>query len=127
MNTKYIMTLSAIVLGASGIILTFLPDDILIFFNSENNKLLQILLQISGALYFSFAMLNWMTKTSIIGGIYNKPIAVANFTHFLIAGLALIKGVISNPSLGYVIWVIAFIYSIFAIVFGLMAFRPAQK
>ena len=36
-------------------------------------------------------MLNWMAKGTLIGGIYNKPIAIGNFTHFTIGGLALIK------------------------------------
>jgi len=42
---------------------------------------------------------------------------MANLTHFVIAGLALIKGILANPSLSYVIWSIAIIYSIFAIFF----------
>ena len=60
-----------------------------------------------------------MSKASLIGGIYNRPIALANWTHFFIAVLALIKGVLANPSLSYVIWSIAIIYSIFAILFGI--------
>ncbi|MEC9007310.1 MAG: hypothetical protein VX731_04205, partial [Candidatus Neomarinimicrobiota bacterium] len=76
-----------------------------------------------GSFYFAFAMLNWMSKGSLIGGIYNRPIALANWTHFFIAGLALIKGVLANPSLSYVIWSIAIIYSIFAILFGIVLFK----
>ncbi|MFL3027531.1 MAG: hypothetical protein ACJZ1O_04495 [Candidatus Neomarinimicrobiota bacterium] len=84
---------------------------------------LELLMQIIGSLYFAFAMLNWMSKGSIIGGIYNRPIAIANLTHFVIAGLALIKGILANPSLSYVIWSIAIIYSIFATLFGIVAFK----
>ena len=80
-------------------------------------------MQIIGSFYFAFAILNWMSKGSIIGGIYNRPIAMANLTHFVIAGLALIKGILSNPSLSYIIWSIAIIYSIFAILFGIVAFK----
>jgi len=49
-----------------------------------------------GALYVDFAMLNWMVKGSLIGNIYNRPVAVANFTHFLVGGLALAKGVMGS-------------------------------
>ena len=84
---------------------------------------LELLMQIIGSLYFAFAMLNWMSKGSLIGGIYGRPIAIANLTHFVIAGLALIKGILSNPSLSYIIWSIAIIYSIFAILFGIVAFN----
>jgi len=31
-------------------------------------------MQIIGSFYFAFAILNWMSKGSIIGGIYNRPI-----------------------------------------------------
>ncbi|MBK9980961.1 MAG: hypothetical protein IPP15_00820 [Saprospiraceae bacterium] len=123
MNTKLLMTLCAITLGAAGISLTFIPDTILSQLNIEANKSALLLTQILGALYFAFGMLNWMTKTSLIGGIYNRPIAVANFTHFLIAGLALLKVIISNPNSSYIIWTAAAIYFVFGLCFGVLLFR----
>ena len=123
MNTKSLMTLSAIILALIGISLIFLPNEILDYLELSVSGTLQLLMQIIGSFYFAFAILNWMSKGSIIGGIYNRPIAMANLTHFVIAGLALIKGILANPSLSYVIWSIAIIYSIFAIFFGIVAFR----
>ena len=123
MNTKSLMTLSAIILALIGISLIFLPKEILDYFELSVSDTLELLMQIIGSFYFAFAILNWMSKGSIIGGIYNRPIAMANLAHFVIAGLALIKGVLANPSLSYVIWSIAIIYSIFAIFFGIVAFR----
>ena len=123
MNTKSLMTLSAIILALIGISLIFLPKEILDYLELSVSDTLELLMQIIGSFYFAFAMLNWMSKGSIIGGIYNRPIAIANLTHFVIAGLALIKGIISNPSLSYIIWSIAIIYSIFAILFGIVAFK----
>ena len=123
MNTKVLMTTSAVSLLTAGIILTFLPDEILKYADLENTRPLQLLLQIIGALYFGFGMLNWMSKSGLIGGIYNRPIAVANFTHFFIAGLALIKGIIAIPDLPNTIWIVSCIYMIFAISFGIVLFR----
>ena len=123
MNTKLVMTLSAIIMATIGISASFIPHEILTFIGLPTNQPLPLLIQVIGAMYFAFAMLNWMSKGSIIGGIYNRPIAIANWTHFVIAGLALIKGILSNPSLSYVIWSIAIIYSIFAILFGIVAFN----
>ena len=117
------MTASSIVLASAGIVLTFMPDEILQYFTLERTEPLLLLLQILGALFFAFAMLNWMSRSGPIGGIYNKPIATANFAHFLIGGLALVKGIISNPGLPYAIWVIAAIYTFFAIAFSLINFR----
>jgi predicted neutral ceramidase superfamily lipid hydrolase len=123
MNTKSLMTLSAMILAMIGISLIFLPNEILDYLELSVSETLQLLMQIIGSFYFAFAILNWMSKGSIIGGIYNRPIAMANLTHFVIAGLALIKGILANPSLSYVIWSIAIIYSIFAIFFGIVAFK----
>ena len=123
MNTNLLMTLSAMILALIGISLIFLPNEILDYLELSVSETLQLLMQIIGSLYFALAILNWMSKGSFIGGIYNRPIAMANLTHFVIAGLALIKGVLANPSLSYVIWSIAIIYSIFAIFFGIVAFR----
>ena len=123
MNTKSLMTLSAIILALIGISLIFLPNEILDYLELSVSETLQLLMQIIGSLYFALAILNWMSKESLIGGIYGRPIAMANLTHFVIAGLALIKGILANPSLSYVIWSIAIIYSIFAIFFGIVAFR----
>lgn len=123
MNTKIIMTMSAVTLGAAGIFLIFMPDTILGQLDIDINKSALILVQIMGALYFAFGMLNWITKASLIGGIYNRPIAVANFTHFLIAGLALIKGLISNPNSSHIIWIVGVIYFIFGVFFGVILLR----
>ncbi len=128
MNTKPLMTLNAIMLALIGISLIFLPKEILDYFELSASDTLELLMQITGSLYFAFAMLNWMSKGSIIGGIYGRPIAIANLTHFVIAGLSLIKGIMANPGLSYVIWSIAIVYSIFAILFGIVAFKhPVSK
>ena len=128
MNTKSLMTSSAIILALIGISLIFFPKEILDYFELSTSDTLELLMQITGSLYFAFAMLNWMSKGSIIGGIYGRPIAIANLTHFVIAGLSLIKGIMANPGLSYVIWSIAIAYSIFAILFGIVAFKhPVSK
>ncbi len=123
MNTKIIMTTSASVLGAAGILLIFMPEEFLRALNFDTLKSLQLLVQTVGALYFAFAMMNWMIRTSTIGGIYNRPIVVGNVTHFSIAGLALIKGAFSHSDLSAAAYIAAGGYTIFAILFGILLFR----
>ena len=123
MNTKVVMTASSISLGVIGIVFTFMPAEILHWVNLEAAKSLTLMVQILGALYFSYAMLNWMSKGNLIGGIYNRPIAVANFTHYLIAALALIKGVTSLSNTPTLLLAMAILYCVFAIAFGLILFR----
>jgi hypothetical protein len=123
MNTKIVMTLSSIVLGATGAILTFAPDMVLRNLNIDTNPTSLILGQIIGGLYFGYSMLNWMTKESLIGGIYNRPIAIANFTHFLIAGLAIAKRLISSPELPKSLWAAGIVYVTFGLLFIIILFR----
>jgi energy-converting hydrogenase Eha subunit C len=125
MNTKLLMTFSAIILGMIGIVLTFAPQEFASYFSLPRASI--IILQISGALYFGFAMINWTARANLIGGIYSKPVAMGNFTHFMIGGLALVKFVSQNTGLVY-IWIAVIIYSILAILFGFVSFtNPVLK
>src|SRR6476620_9741460 len=104
-NTKLLMIASALTLGAIGICLTFLADETATYVTNDPNAILKILLQVLGALYFGFAMLNWMAKGSTIGGIYNRPISIANFSHYLVGGLAILKSLVKHQDLPMIIWV----------------------
>lgn len=123
MNTKLIMSASAILLGAVGVFLTFAPDALLIFLKLDVNPMTLLTIQILGAMYIGFAMLNWMTKGALIGGIYSRPTVVANLTHYIIAALALTKSVIAHPSLPIPFLVTTILYAIFAAMFGILLFR----
>jgi hypothetical protein len=123
MNTKLIMISSAVLMALIGIALSFFPGEIAVFIGVGFAQTFQLILQLSGALYFAFAMLNWMAKGSHIGGIYNRPIAIANFTHFLMGGLALIKIIMNNPGITPAIWILAGLYSLFAVLFGWILMR----
>ena len=117
------MTSSAVILWAAGIILSFVPDLVLTYFSIDISPISLLFIQIIGALYFGFGMLNWMSKGGLIGGIYNRPIAVANLSHFMIAGFTLIKSLSSHPDSPPVLWGIGIIYCIFGVSFGIILFR----
>jgi hypothetical protein len=123
MNTKLIMTSTAILLAAIGISLTFAPDIITRLLGINESIELSLILQLLGAAYFAFAMLNWMAKGAIIGGIYNRPIASANLTHFLIGGIALTKAALTNNQIPLILSIMAGFYMVAACVFGLLISR----
>ena len=112
------MISSCIFLGALGVILTFMPDEIISGFSITPDSISILLLQLLGALYLGFAMLNWMAKGSLIGGIYNRPIAIGNFMHFLVGALALIKIITKIHIHSEIVISLTIVYSIFAILFG---------
>jgi len=91
MNTKLLMTISAIVTGALGLSLSFLPHEIDRFLNAQSNASSALYLQLLSALYLGFAIMNWMAKGSLIGGIYNRPLALGNLMHFGVGAIALFK------------------------------------
>src|SRR5687767_3301513 len=96
MNTRVVMGASALVMGALGLSATFLPQEIAAYVTASPGAL-PLLIQVLGALYFAFAMLNWSAKDSLLGGIYNRPVALGNLVHFVIGALALAKGAFANP------------------------------
>lgn len=122
MNTKLVMTASAVSLAVAGIVLTFAPDEVAQSLGADSPT---ILLQLLGAAYFGFAMVNWTAKANLIGGIYARPIAIGNFSHFAIGAMALIK--IANQSEGGFLIGLTIIYVVFAVLFGIILFRHPVK
>jgi len=118
MNTKVLMTSSALFLAIIGILLSFLPKEILDYLNVEPNIITALFLKILSALYLGFGILNWMAKGTLIGGIYNRPIAIGNLMHFGVGAIALFKVVSNIQTHSEIIISLAVVYVIFAILFA---------
>lgn len=120
------MTLSALVMGILGILLTFLPMEVGATLEVANNFGVATMLQLFGALYFAFAMLNWTARANLIGGIYGRPIAIGNLTHFVMGTLAAGKAYYSSGVM--LLLPIAILYFVFAALFTLIFFtHPVQN
>lgn len=117
------MILAAIFLAVIGLACSFAPDEILPFITGKENSAEKLILQVMGALYMAFAMLNWMSKGGIIGGFYHRPLTTANFIHFMIGSITLTKGLMSTSRLDNRVWILAGIYLVFAIIFGVLLSR----
>ena len=127
MNSRLIMTLSAILMFIAGVVLIFSPHEIAQMLVPDAGGGITIVFQMLGALFFGFGMLNWMARGSIIGGIYSKPVSLANFSHYLIGALALIKALLRDPLLPASLWAGAAVYRVFAVLFWLILSRhPGQ-
>lgn len=125
MNTKLLLSLSAIAMGLTGLLLEFFPHETLDYLGVSSAGPAPLLMQLTGALYLGFAMTNWMAKGITIGGIYARPLAIGNFMHFVVAALATIKSAATGQT--PVVWVIAVVYSIFAVLFGIVAFTHPKQ
>ena len=120
------MSSSAGFLAILGMGATFMPQEILAHFRQAPGSVTTAIVQIAGALWFGFAILNWSAKGSPLGGIYGRPIALANFTHFAIAAIALSKaslraGVVNEAAS------LTILYVLFACWFGIVLFGPGPS
>ena len=125
--TKTLMIISAIFLAVNGFGFTFFPNEISILLNNDDNHFFILILQILGALYLGFSYLNWMSKNSLIGGIYNKPLLIGNLLHFLTASMALIKLAFKFENNIQLILTYTIIYCLFTLFFGYVFFSDPFK
>jgi hypothetical protein len=124
MNTRVLIRSSAFFMGVLGLAASFLPQEIIAHFGFKAEALCVLVVQVAGALYLGYAMLNWMARANLIGGIYSRPVATGNFLHFAVVAVVLSKAMMSGlRDVSVVIGLAA--YSVFAVWFGLVLFaRP---
>lgn len=109
-------------MGVAGVAGTFAPQEIAqaAGFGSANGA--PLVIQLLAALLFGFAMVNWLARGSLFGGIYNRPLAVGNLAHFTIAALALVKAVWAGER-RLMFLIAAAVYVVFALGFAAALFR----
>lgn len=123
MNTKLIMIISSAYLAVLGILFTFLPQEINAYFGIRSEGISVLIGQTLGAALLALAMLNWMTRSNLLGGIYGKPLTMANFLFFFVSGMSYLKA-----ADGTIIWTLASLSMLLGLSFGYIAFtHPFKK
>jgi hypothetical protein len=126
-GTRWLMLAAALWTGALGVGALFFPQELLAHGRVEARTMAVLVAQAAGALYLGFAMLDWMARGNLIGGVYSRPVAVANFTHFGIGAITLLK-LVAKGSAAPMLMVFAAVYPLFALAFGKVLFtHPAPK
>jgi len=118
MKTKLLMISSALFCSIIGILLSFLPHEIAEYLSVEPTIITILFLKILSALYLGFGILNWMAKGTLIGGIYNRPIAIGNFMHFAVGAITLIKEIPNIQTHSEIIIFLTVFYLIFTLLFA---------
>ena len=113
---------SAVFLLLAGLVTSFYPDKVLETHNVVPNNTMMLLIQMMGALYVGFAVLNWTARGILIGGIYARPVAMANFMHFGIVTILLAKAAVKFGV--YQLATSSLVFGVFAVGFGIVLFRP---
>lgn len=127
MNTKLLMAASASVLAVAGIAGSFLPHELLTRLGVEPDGLLPTIVQLHAALLLGFAAVNWMAKDSLIGGIYNRPVALGNLLHFTVGAITLVKFVIGGGAAPLFVIIATVLYVLFATGFAIVLFGSPVK
>ncbi|QAY76066.1 hypothetical protein [Sphingosinicella sp. BN140058] len=91
MNGRIIMTASALLLFACGGLALFAPQEIAAMLGAPGSGSLALAIQLLGAALLGFAILDWMSRRNRIGGIYARPIGLANLLLFTASGLTLLR------------------------------------
>ena len=117
MNSRMLSTTSALVLAAAGLLLLFAADEVLPRFVSGVQAEAAWIGQILGAAWLGIAALNWLSRGSVLGGIYGRPIVMTNAVTYFITTTVLLRA----PFAGAL--VAAIVPGIFALLYGLLLFR----
>ncbi len=81
--SRTILLASAAVAGAAGLTLLFLPDDALRVLGAPGAAApASAVAQLYGAALFGVAMQNWAARGTKVGGIYGRPLALANLVQW---------------------------------------------
>jgi len=121
MHTRILMIASAALMAVIGLAASFMPQEVLGLHGTVPDNATVLFVQMAGAVYLGFAILNWYARGILIGGIYARPVAAGNFLHFVMVAITLIKAAISFGAVELA--VSAAVFSVFAIWFGLVMFK----
>lgn len=116
MSRSVSILLSGIALGllGLGVAFVFLPEEAAAALTGRGAPLAFSLL---GGALFGLGMMTWMTRHAPIGGIYGRPVLVANLGHFVVGGLALVRLGLDGEATGWT-WALCMFYLVGAVFFG---------
>lgn len=89
--SQLLMVSSAAFNAVLGIIFSFFPQEVIAHFGETAGPVTIRTLQVLGAFYVAMALMNYTGKKAVIGGIYNRPVQMANTTYCSITAITLVK------------------------------------
>jgi hypothetical protein len=116
-TSRILATTSALALAAAGLLLLFAADDVVPRFVSGVQADAAWVGQLLGAAWLGIAALNWLSRGSVLGGIYGRPIVMANAATYFITTTVLLRAPLAGAPLA------AIVPGIFAVLYGLLLFR----
>jgi hypothetical protein len=78
--------------------------------------------QLLGASWLAVGALNWLSKSALLGGIYGRPVVLANLGIYFIGTMVLLRIVIAGPAPAAV-WFAFVPFGFFALIYGWLLLR----
>lgn len=98
MISSTVSRISAILLLLGGLALLFASDVLLPPLVAGFPPDAAWLGQLLGAAWLGVAALNWLQRSALLGGIYGRPIVVANVALYFISALSLLRALIGHTA-----------------------------
>ena len=119
MFTRTLATVSAVLLGTAGVALLFAADEIIAALaGGSTDPTITVMVQLLGGAWLALAWATWLTRGTPQGGIYGRPIVMANATLYFIAALVCLRGAAASGA----VRAAAIVSSVMAVAYGLVMF-----
>ena len=114
--------MSAAVLFVSGITLLFASDIVLPRLVPGYPESAGWLGQLLGAAWLGVAELNWLNRSTLLGGIYGRPVVAANMALYFVSALVLVSAA-GRAGFSSVLWPLTTATAVLAIAYTVLLFR----
>ncbi len=91
MSVDRLLVATAGLYAIPGLALTFAPEEVLLGLGALPTPAFGWIGQLLGAVLIGMALLNWYLRRSAMGGIYGRPLLLANLTPLTIAFFATLR------------------------------------
>lgn len=118
---RRLLSVSAALLGLLGLALLFLPREVALTAGLGPEAELPVQLMAGG--FLGVAILNWAGRGAIYGGIYGRPLVLANFAFGMITGGSLASATLDGR-IGSVGWIPTVLFLGHALLFGWLLRSP---
>ena len=122
MISRLVSRTSAVVLSFCGFTLLFAADAVLPQLVPGFPRQAAWLGQLLGAAWVAVAALDWISQFALLGGIYGRPVVVANAVLYFVTAMSALRAASRVPD-ALAVWVIGGVAAVGALVYGWLMFR----
>ena len=122
MISTLISRISAVVLALGGLVLLFAADATLPRIIPGFPPTAFWLGQLLAAGWLAVALLNWASQPGLLGGIYGRPVVLANTALYFITTMVTLR-IVFQPNAPAWLWLVIVPAGVLAIVYGWLLFR----